>query len=55
MFTLNMTMIALELATEEPDYEDVALQTYNQFLNMANVMVGNVDNSPSLWDAEDGF
>ncbi len=55
MFALNMTMIALELATEEPDYEDVALQCYSQFLTMANVMAGNVDHSPSLWDADDGF
>lgn len=55
MFALNMTMIALELAVEEPDYEDIALQCYSQFLSMANVMAGNVDHSPSLWDAEDGF
>lgn len=55
MFALNMTMIALELCVEEPDYEEVALQCYSQFLNMANVMAGNVDNSPSLWDADDGF
>lgn len=55
MFALNMTMIALELTVEEPDYEEVALQCYSQFLSMANVMAGNVDHSPSLWDAEDGF
>ena len=55
MFSLNMTMIALELATDEPDYEDIALQTYSQFLNMANVMAGHVNGSPSLWDAQDGF
>ncbi|MDI1309294.1 MAG: glucosidase [Methylotenera sp.] len=55
MFALNMTMIALELATEEPDYEDIALQCYSQFLSMANVMAGNVDGSPSLWDSDDGF
>jgi len=55
MFSLNMTMIALELTVEEPDYEDIALQCYSQFLTMANVMAGNVDHSPSLWDADDGF
>ena len=55
MFALNMTMIALELTTEESDYEDIALQCYNQFLTMANVMAGNVDHSPSLWDGADGF
>jgi len=55
MFALNMTMIALELTTEESDYEDIALQCYSQFLTMANVMAGNVDHSPSLWDGADGF
>jgi len=55
MFALNMTMIALELTVEEPDYEAVALQCYSQFLSMANVMAGHVDHSPSLWDAVDGF
>ncbi len=55
MFALHMTIIALELAVEEPDYEEVALQCYSQFLSMANVMAGNVNGSPSLWDADDGF
>lgn len=55
MFALNMTMIALELAVEEPDYEEVALQCYSQFLSMANVMAGFVDHSTSLWDGRDGF
>jgi hypothetical protein len=55
MFALNMTLIALELTVAEPDYEEVALQCYSQFLSMANVMAGNVDHSPSLWDAADGF
>jgi hypothetical protein len=55
MFALNMTMIALELSTQEPDYEDIAMQCYSQFLTMANVMAGNVDHSPSLWDDKDGF
>jgi hypothetical protein len=55
MFALNLTLIALELAEEEPDYEDIALQCYSQFLSMATAMAGNVDHSPSLWDAGDGF
>ena len=55
MFLLLMTMAALELTVEEPDYEDIALPCYSQFLTLTNVMAGNVDHSPSLWDAADGF
>ncbi len=36
MFALNMTVIALELAHDDPDYEDIAIQTYEQFLAIAN-------------------
>ena len=32
MFALNMTVIALELTHNDPDYEDIAVQTYEQFL-----------------------
>lgn len=55
MFALNMTMMALELTVHEPDYEEVAMQCYSQFLSVANVMAGNVDHAPSLWDEQDGF
>ncbi|QSA95778.1 glucosidase [Methylococcus sp. EFPC2] len=55
MFALNMTVIALELAVEDRDYEDVALQTYEQFLNIADSMAGHTGTGISLWDDEDGF
>ncbi|MGR9054030.1 MAG: MGH1-like glycoside hydrolase domain-containing protein, partial [Gammaproteobacteria bacterium] len=55
MFALNMTVIALELAVEDPDYEDTAIQTYEQFLNIANSIAGYADNGVPLWDAADGF
>ncbi|MGR8932124.1 MAG: MGH1-like glycoside hydrolase domain-containing protein [Gammaproteobacteria bacterium] len=55
MFALNMTVIALELAVEDRDYEDTAIQTYEQFLNIANSIAGYTDNGVSLWDAADGF
>ncbi len=55
MFALNMTVIALELATEDPDYEDAAIQIYEQFLNIANTVAGFTDNGLSLWDPDDGF
>ena len=55
MFALNMTIMALELAVEDPDYEDMAIQTYEQFLAIANAVAGHADGGISLWDDEAGF
>ena len=55
MFALNMTVMALELATVEPDYEEMAIQIYNQFLAIANAIGGHSGSSISLWDPEAGF
>jgi hypothetical protein len=55
MFALNMTVMALELATEEPSYEDIAIQTYQQFLSIANTMGGHTGTGVSLWDPQAGF
>jgi hypothetical protein len=55
MFALNMTVMALELATEDSNYEDIAIQTYEQFLNIANSVAGHAGTGVSLWDPQDGF
>lgn len=55
MFALNMTVIALELTTKEPAYEDIAIQCYTQFIAIAHTISGHVTNSPSLWDPDDEF
>ncbi len=55
MFALNMTVMALELATEDPDYEGIAIQTFTQFLAIANAIAGHVDGGISLWDPDAGF
>jgi hypothetical protein len=55
MFALNMTVMALELAVEDRDYENIAIQTYEQFLAIANAIGGHVDGGGSLWDDESGF
>lgn len=55
MFSLNMTMMALELATQDPNYEDMAIQTYEQFLAIANTISGNSKTGVSLWDPDAGF
>ncbi len=56
MFALNMTVMALELCVKDPDYEDMAIQCYQQFLAIAQAIAGGVNNDqPSLWDMEAGF
>jgi hypothetical protein len=55
MFALQMTVMALELAVEQRDYEDIAIQTYEQFLAIANTMGGHADGGVSLWDDASGF
>jgi hypothetical protein len=58
MFALNMTVMALELAAEDSDYEDIAIQCYQQFLGIANTIAGRSDphgHGLSLWDPADGF
>ncbi len=55
MFALNMTLIALEICTRDPDYEDMAIQCYQQFLAIAHAVSGGTGACPSLWDDEAGF
>jgi hypothetical protein len=55
MFALNMTMLCLELAASDSDYEDVAIQCYLQFLGIANTIAGGSGMGVSLWDEKDGF
>ncbi len=55
MFALNMTVMCLELAAENADYEDVAIQCYTQFLGIANTIAGYGCLGQSLWDDNDGF
>jgi hypothetical protein len=54
-FALNMTAIALELAVDDPDFEDMAIQTYDQFLAIAGSILGHGPFGVSLWDEDDGF
>jgi hypothetical protein len=55
MFALNMTVMALELDAEMHDYEDVAIQCYEQFMAIANSIVGYNQSGLSLWDEKDEF
>jgi mannosylglycerate hydrolase MGH1-like protein len=55
MFALNMTLMCLELAASDSDYEDVAIQCYMQFLGIARTIAGGSGMGISLWDENDGF
>jgi len=55
MFAVNMTVMALEMAAEDPDYEAIAIQIYEQFLAISNTIAGHSDGDISLWDPEAGF
>jgi hypothetical protein len=55
MYTLNLLAIALELAKEEPCYEDVASKFWEHFIYIAHAMSHRGDNCMGLWHGEDGF
>ncbi len=55
MYSLNMLTIALELALENPVYEDMATKFFEHFLYIADAMVHIGDDKAQLWDEEDGF
>ena len=55
MYCLNMMAIALELAKEDPAYEDVASKFFEHFVNIAHAMNDMGVNGKSLWDDADGF
>jgi hypothetical protein len=55
MYCLNMLDIALELARENPSYQDVANKFFEHFLLIAHAMNHIAGQDVSLWDEEDGF
>jgi len=55
MYCLNMLAIAIELASEDPAYEDVASKFWEHFLYIAHAMNHLGDEHSRLWNEEDGF
>jgi hypothetical protein len=55
MYCLNMLAIALELAKDDPAYEDVASKFFEHFVNIAHAMNDMGTDGRSLWDDVDGF
>jgi hypothetical protein len=53
-FTLEMLKIALELANDDPVYQDLATKFFEHFLSIATAMAG-IDGGHGLWDPDDGF
>jgi mannosylglycerate hydrolase MGH1-like protein/glycosyl hydrolase family 63 len=55
MYCLNMLAIALELAREDPAYEDVASKFFEHFVYIAHAINVHGAEGLALWDEEDGF
>ena len=55
MYCLNMLAIALELAKEDPAYEDVASKFFEHFVHISHAMNDMGTEGIALWDNEDGF
>ncbi|MEM9007772.1 MAG: glucosidase, partial [Cyanobacteria bacterium P01_F01_bin.86] len=55
MYCLNMLTIALELAQDNPVYEDMATKFFEHFIYIADAMNNIGADRAQLWDNEDGF
>jgi len=55
MYCLNMLAIALELAHQNPCYEDMASKFFEHFLYIADAINYAGEKKVNLWNEEDGF
>jgi hypothetical protein len=55
MFCLDMLTMALELALQNPVYEELACKFFEHFIQIAAAMDRIGDNQDELWDETDGF
>ncbi len=55
MYCLNMLAIALELARENPVYEDTASKFWEHFVFISHALNNIGDDELQLWDEDDGF
>ena len=55
MYCLNLMRIALELASNNPVYQDIATKFFEHFLQIAEAVSGMGERGLGLWDDEDGF
>lgn len=54
-YCVEMMKIALELAQEEPIYQDIATKFYEHFQAIAKAIIDLGGEGHSLWNKEDGF
>ena len=54
-YDLVMLKIALELAKDNPTYQDIASKFFEHFLRIARAMTAEYRGGGSQWDEEDGF
>jgi hypothetical protein len=55
MYTLNLLAIAMELATQDPAYEDVASKFWEHFIYIAYAMNHLGHDGKGLWDEKTAF
>jgi hypothetical protein len=55
MYCLNMLAIAMELASEDPAYEDVASKFWEHFLYIAYAINNLGEDGSGMWNEKDGF
>jgi len=55
LYCLNLLAIALELASDDPAYEDVASKFWEHFLYIANAINHLGNDGTCMWNREDGF
>ena len=55
MYCLNLMRIALELARQNPVYEDIATKFFEHFLHIAEAMNNIGEAGIGLWDEQDEF
>jgi hypothetical protein len=55
MYCLNLLAIALELAKEDPAYEDVASKFWEHFLHIARAINHLGNDGVGMWNEADGF
>ncbi|NBB90364.1 MAG: glucosidase [Spirochaetes bacterium] len=54
-FSLMMLKMALELAEDNPTYQNIASKFFEHFLRIAEAMTADRREGPGLWNEEDGF
>ncbi|MCC6860311.1 MAG: glucosidase [Bryobacterales bacterium] len=55
MYCLNLLAIALELAREDPAYEDLASKFWEHFLYIADAINHLGEDGAGMWNEQDGF